>query len=270
MLGAPASGFGGFASPEGLADSHGMGYGDTAGGMGGGYNSFMRGLIEAYSRFYGGNSSLLGHNRSVFGGPMISSGQVDTQGVPTDANPGGYLPGPVSNTPHNSQLTTVDIRDPNRNTPHNSQLGSVDLTGGPPRNDYGFLANNANILGLGPNYNGIGMDFGGMTPGNSNGGLMSDGGGERPWWLEGTNNGMGMGMMNPATGGWNDWDAPYTGTWPPNNIPPQLEVNPGMPGFPQGPPKRPNPGNAIIDYPAGYRPKPKRRMYGDWEGGEAA
>jgi len=246
MLGAPASGFGGFASPEGLADSHGMGYGDTAGGMGGGYNSFMRGLIEAYSRFYGGNSSLLGHNRSVFGGPMISSGQVDTQGVPTDANPGGYLPGPVSNTPHNSQLTTVDIRDPNRNTPHNSQLGSVDLTGGPPRNDYGFLANNANILGLGPNYNGIGMDFGGMTPGNSDGGLMSDGGGERPWWLE--NMGGGNRPIPVDNNGFFD-GAYYGNTGPSPNQPPT---------------------NAIIDYPAGYRPRPKRRMYGDWEGGEAA
>ena len=37
-------------------------------------------------------------------------------------------------------------------------LSMVDLTGGPPRNDYGFLANNANIRGLGPNYSGISMD----------------------------------------------------------------------------------------------------------------
>jgi len=209
MLGAGLGGYGGYASPEGLADAHGMGYGDNEGGMGGGYNSFMRGLIEAYSKYYGGNSSLLGKdwgNTGVFGGPMLTSGPTDVQGamigsnVPTDANPGGYLPGPVSNTPHNSQLAFVDLMDPNLQDPMGGGIG------GTPAGGY---------------------SFGGMTPQNSNGGLMSEGGGERPWWLEGTNNGMGM--MNPATGGWNDWDAPYTGNWPPNNIPPQLEVNPGMP-----------------------------------------
>jgi len=173
MLGAGLGGYGGYDSPEGLADAHGMGYGDNEGDMGGGYNSFMRGLMDAYSRLYGGNSSLLGHNRSVFGGPMMTSGPTDTQG----AMIGGYLPGPISNTPHNSQLTTVDIRDPNRNTPHNLQLGSVDLTGGPPRNDYGFLANNANILGLGPNYSGIGMNFGGH-PGSVGPMGLAEGGGE--------------------------------------------------------------------------------------------
>lgn len=163
-------------SSQGMdADAVGMGaLGGAGSPTGANYGAITRALIDMFSRYYGGNHSLLGHNMSVFGAPMTTTGPTDVQG----AMIGGYLPGPISNTPHNSQLTTVDIRDPNRNTPRNSQLGSVDLTGGPPRNDYEFLANNANILGLGPNYKGIGMYFGGMTPGNSDGGLMSEGGGE--------------------------------------------------------------------------------------------
>ena len=133
----------------------------------------------------------------------------------------------------NSQLANVDLMDPNLQDPMGGGVG------GTPAGGY---------------------RFGGMTPQNSNGGLMSDGGGERPWWLEGTNNGMGMGMMNPATGGWNDWDAPYTGAWPPNNLPPQLEVNPGMPGFPQGPQKRPNPIDINMPY---TRPKRPNLAYGN-------
>jgi hypothetical protein len=244
-MGWDSGGFMGSAgeSSQGMdANAVGMGaLGGAGSPTGANYGWITRAIIDAYSRRfgglgYGGNSSLLGIDKSVFGGPMIPDGPVDIQGgVPTDANPGGY--------------ETVDF------TPATS-LASVDLTGGPPRNDYGFLANNANILGLGPNYSGIGMDFGG----HPNSGLEGDidGGGERPWWLEGTNNGMGM--MNPATGGWNDWDAPYTGTWPPNNLPPQLVVNPGMPGFPQGPQKRPNPIDINMPY---TRPKRPNLAYGN-------
>lgn len=228
MLGAPASGYGGYASPEGLADSHGMGYGDTAGGMGGGYNSFMRGLLDAYAKLYGGNSSLLGHNRSVFGGPMISGGPVDIQGsVPTDENPGGFVgsgigldhtfpaPGYVNSIP---TPAFVDLTDPNLQDPMGGGVG------GTPAGGY---------------------SFGGMTPGVPTDANPDGGGGERPWWLPAVKD---MGMMNPATGGWNDWDAPYTGTWPPSNKPPTL----------------PKHELGIINYPMGYtRPKRPNLAYGN-------
>ena len=58
------------------------------------------------------------------------------------------------------------------------RMNTVDLTGGPPRNDYGFLANNANILGLGPNYNGIGISFPGGHPGSVGPMGLAEGGGE--------------------------------------------------------------------------------------------
>jgi len=78
-----------------------------------------------------------------------------------------------------------------------------------------------------------------MTPQNSDAGV-SDGGGERPWWL----NNMGGGMRPNPT----DIDGAYYGhTGPSPNQPPT---------------------NAIIDYPAGYRPRPKRayeNAYNQWE-----
>jgi hypothetical protein len=207
-MGWDSGGFMGSAgeSSQGMdADAVGMGtLGGAGSPTGANYGWITRAIIDAYARRfgglgYGGNSSLLGIDKSVFGGPMIPDGPVDIQGgVPTDANPGGY--------------ETVDF------TPATS-LASVDLTGGPPRNDYGFLANNANILGLGPNYSGIGMDFGG----HPNSGLEGDidGGGERPWWLENTNNGMRPNPVNidmapkpnqPLV----NWPMPYTRPKRPN------------------------------------------------------
>ena len=163
-------GFGADDAPDGSYGDH-----DYGGGEGRGYppSWFEKALIGFYNNLYAGNSSLLGKNwgnTGVFGGPMVTSGPKDTRNAMT----GGYLQGLISNTPHNSQLTTVDIRDPNRNTPHNSQLTTVDIR------------DPSDVLDLGGGMAGSGAmsgNFSGMTPGNSDGGLISEGGGERPWWI---------------------------------------------------------------------------------------
>jgi len=179
MLGAGLGGYGGYDSPEGLAEAHGMGYGDNEGNMGGGYDSFMRGLIEAYSKYYGGNSSLLGHNRSVFGGPMMTSGPTDVQGamigsnVPTDANPSGFMGSGLGNP--FGELTEMGQVS---NTP---SLASVNLMGQPNYSYYGQggpLEHNLHNMGIGPNYNGIGISFPGGHPGSVGPMGPAEGGGE--------------------------------------------------------------------------------------------
>ena len=221
-MGWDSGGFMGSAgeSSQGMdANAVGMGaLGGAGSPTGANYGAITRHLINAFSKYYGNNSSLL----------AAGWGLNNRSGVPTDDLPGGYLPGSVSNTPHNSQLTTVDIRDPNRNTPHNSQLGSVDLMDPNLQDPMGG--------GVGGTPAG-GYSFGGMTPGvptDANPGGVGGGGGERPWWLEGTNNGM-----NPYTGMTNP--NPYTGMTEPAGI---------------------------INYAAGHRPRPRRAYDNVFMGGD--
>lgn len=184
MLGAGLGGFGGFASPEGLADAHGMGYGDIEGGgvwggpggRGAHYSALTRALINAYSKLYGGNHSLLGKdwgNVSVFGGPMVTSGPTDIQG----SIPGDVLPGQISNTPHNSQLAFVDLMDPNLLDPMGGGVGAT------PAGGYRF--------------------GGGVATDENPMGDIDGGGGGCPWWDPE--------CRSKNTGGqygWNNWDSP--------------------------------------------------------------
>ena len=181
MLGAGLGGYGGFASPEGLADAHGLGYGDVEGGgvwggpggRGAHYSALTRALINAYSKLYGGNHSLLGKdwgNVSVFGGPMVTSGPTDIQG----SIPGDVLPGQISNTPHNSQLAFVDLMDPNLLDPMGGGVGATPAGG---------------------------YRFGGGVPTDANpSGDIDGGGGGCPWWDPE--------CRSKNTGGWNDWGRP--------------------------------------------------------------
>ena len=239
MLGAGLGGYGGYASPEGLADAHGMGYGDVEGGgvwggpggRGAHYSALTRALINAYSKLYGGNHSLLGKdwgNVSVFGGPMVTSGPTDIQG----SIPGDVLPGQISNTPHNSQLAFVDLMDPNLLDPMGGGVGAT------PAGAYSFgggVATDANPMGD-----------------------IDGGGGGCPWWdpeCRSKNTGGQYGMMNPETGIWNDWDRPKDFV---------THVRPSVGG--------PSPWAGMLSAVAPYvrkkHPLAYENAYNMWEGGD--
>ena len=198
-------------SSQGMdANPVGMGLGSEADVYDPGW--FNRALAVALN-YYGGNHSLLGHNKSILGQKTAENptGAVSVTATPSYGSPVG----------HGAQLTAA------LPTVHNSELASV-IANNQNLSHYGHgghLANNLHSLGIGPNYSGIGMNFGGGVPTDANPNADIDGGSDRPWWLENTNSGQ-YGMMNPETGIWNDWDRPYTGSWPPINHPPQLETKP--------------------------------------------
>jgi hypothetical protein len=229
--------------------------GDVIGGPGnlsesgsGGYTPswFEKALMSFYNNQYVGNSSLLGKNQSIMGQKTAANptGAVTVMADelgPTAPGHGpqisGGLMGPLGGpTGHGAQMTGGIVGNPGQ------PLGMT--SGGYVNSPYGEF---------GPQY-GMGYatpnspygEFGPSQPGGYNMSGNIDGGGERPWWLE--NMGGGNRPIPVDNNGFFD-GAYYGNTGPSPNQPPT---------------------NAIIDYPAGYRPRPKRRMYGDWEGGEAA
>ena len=251
MLGAGLGGYGGYASPEGLADAHGMGYGDVEGGgvwggpggRGAHYSALTRALIDAYARLYGGNHSLLGKDRSVFGGPMLTSGPTDIQGsVPTDANPGGFIGSgigldhtfpAVGHVTSNPTPAFVDLTDPNLLDPMGGGVGAT------PAGGYRFgggVATDANPMGD-----------------------IDGGGGGCPWWdpecRSKNTGGEYYGMINPETGIWNDWDRPKDFV---------THVRPSVGG--------PSPWAGMLSAVAPYvrkkHPLAYENAYNMWEGGD--
>ena len=206
-MGWDSGGFMGSAgeSSQGMdANAVGMGaLGGAGSPTGANYGWITRAIIDAYSRRfgglgYGGNSSLLGIDKSVFGGPMIPDS------APTDENPGGFYgsgigldhtfpaPGYVNSIP---TPAFVDLTDPNLQDPMGCGVG------GTPAGGY---------------------SFGGSVPTDANPmGYDVDGGSDRPWWLENTNNGMRPNPVNidmapkpnqPLV----NWPMPYTRPKRPN------------------------------------------------------
>lgn len=136
-------------SSQGMdADPVGMGLGSEADVYDAGW--FSRALAAALG-YYGGNHSLLGHGKSLFGQKTAENPTGAVTVTPSYGSPMG----------HGTQLTAA------LPTMHNSALATA-VANNQNLSHYGLgghLANNLHGLGIGPNYNGIGMNFGGMQTG---------------------------------------------------------------------------------------------------------
>ena len=201
----------------GWSDADALGVGESSQGMdanpaGGGLGADMSGNIFGRRGYVDEVSAILAR----MGLPAAGYGLNNTQQAAYQAGFNPYDPNQQSN-PFSEYTDIQSGQLPN----HRSRIGTMDANalpmamGGYPQPagqsgpyPMGGMPMGSQATGWNP---GVGGSY---NPSNSNGGLMSDGGGERPWWLENMGGGMRPDPININLGGNEEplvnWPMPYT------------------------------------------------------------